>query len=191
MCIRDRTYAEARTLEATPAPKTLGASEQDVATARGKRSRAPLLIGLLVLVGAAVVILSLRERGPRHARDAARESSGAAEPSHSATSVTAPAPATPVSAAPADPASIELRVRQAPAGAELFLGDRRLGSTDEPLAVPFGREPLTLTLRAPRFKPATIELTPNRNQTVSAPELRPAKAQGSAPKPRKEYENPF
>ena len=82
-------------------------------------------------------------------------------------------------------------MRQAPAGAELFLGDRRLGATDEPLSLPFGREPLTLTLRAPKLKPATMVLTPDRNQTVDAPDLRPAKIQSGSQKPRKEYENPF
>ncbi len=181
------TYAEARTLEATPTPKTLGASEQDVRPPSARRSRIPIMLGLLLAIGAGVLFLVMRRPA---AGSRARET---AEPSaaHARRANPPIAPSAAVAVpAPADPESVVLHVHGAPPRSEVFLGDQRLGSSDEALQIPFGREPLELSLRPPKGKPAGLVVTPDRDQTVTAPE-RPVKTPASRPRQRKEYENPF
>jgi hypothetical protein len=115
--------------------------------------------------------------------------------------VAAPAPAvappTPA-AAPAEqppPAAhrpVELTVKGAPPGARVLLDGEPLGEAPGPLAVPFGQEPVELTVTAPGREPAKVTVVPN--QTLSTTVTLKKKAPGTG-KPRrsisKDLENPF
>lgn len=186
------TYAQARTLEATPQRITPGISSvKDIAGLERKRSRAPLIVGV-VGVGVIGAWLWLSRDVTQTAVTQPPTAAVKSEVKGSASA--SPLPATPkeeASAQPADPASIELRLTDAPAGGEVFLGDRRLGSASEAVSVPFGRAEVELSLRAPKHKPTVLKITPDRNQSLAAPDMPSQSAPAQPTKRRKEYENPF
>jgi serine/threonine-protein kinase len=66
-------------------------------------------------------------------------------------------------AAPELPEEVQLTVRGAPRGARVSRGDAVLGDATQPIALPFGKTPLTLTLSAPGHEPQTFSVTPDQN----------------------------
>jgi hypothetical protein len=189
------TYAEARTLQHPRAPdlKTLGASETDVSSqSSSKPSRASLVLGIVALLGVVLVLglLLTYPRAPRPAHEATSRAVVTAAISPLPNPEARPAQV-PAAAAAAPPARVELRISGAPAGAEVFLGAERLGPADGALQLPFGSQPIELKLVAPKFKPAVLTLTPDRNQTLVAPVLLPRRAGRPSGGAHKEYENPF
>jgi serine/threonine-protein kinase len=101
-------------------------------------------------------------------------------------------PATPAAPLVAVPVSVSLTLRGAPPGAAVLLGDRQLGTAPGPIAVPYGEQPLQLSVSAPGFGPKTVTVTPNAALDVV---LTPDKhGRGQSPKrgvlPR-DLENPF
>jgi eukaryotic-like serine/threonine-protein kinase len=186
------TYAQARTLEAsTPAPKTLGASERDVRTSRRPGRQRVLLVagvaGLAVLAGA--LLLATRGPGASPTPALASETALLAAPSGAEPELEFAPPAAPE---PAPPREVTIAISGAPPGAVVFLGDQRLGQASDSLRLPFGTQPIELTLKSKRFKPTSLTLTPSRDQTIAAPEALPLRPGGRRPtQPRPEYEDPF
>jgi hypothetical protein len=81
-------------------------------------------------------------------------------------------------------------VSGAPDGAQVLLGDRNLGSASSRVLLPYGEEPIALTITAPDHEPKTIHLTPTASMAVSVPlvkQRRPAKRT----KTSTDLENPF
>ncbi|WP_080682423.1 serine/threonine-protein kinase [Sorangium cellulosum] len=72
-------------------------------------------------------------------------------------------PAAPAEA-PAETVVVRLSAR--PADADVWLGERRVGSARDPIALPRGSEPVALVLRKPGFKDRSIELRPDRDRDV-------------------------
>jgi hypothetical protein len=72
-----------------------------------------------------------------------------------------------------------------------MLGSRKLGRASAPLTLPFGREPVVLTIAAAGFESKTLSVIPDaaRSVTVSLPRLKvaPPKRENL---PR-DLENPF
>ncbi len=66
------------------------------------------------------------------------------------------------------PEMIELRLTSSPAEVEVWLGDRKLGSSAGPLQLPRGSEPVELRLKKIGYKDATASLTPDQNRTLEA-----------------------
>ncbi|WP_438022966.1 protein kinase domain-containing protein [Sorangium sp. So ce233] len=79
----------------------------------------------------------------------------------------APPPAAtvePLTIAPAETATVRLTTR--PADVSVWIGDRRVGSSGEPIALPRGSEPVELVLRKPGFKDASVQLIPDRDREM-------------------------
>jgi eukaryotic-like serine/threonine-protein kinase len=91
----------------------------------------------------------------------------------------------------AQASTVELSVHGAPPGAFVMLGSRKLGRASAPLALPFGREPVVLTIAAPGFESKTLSVIPDapRSITVALPRVNvtPPKRENL---PR-DLENPF
>ena len=78
----------------------------------------------------------------------------------------------------------------APEGAEVLLGDRKLGSVSGPVSLPHGNEPIALTVAAPGYEPKQIHLTPSASMAVSVP-LTKVQRVPKRPKTSSDLENPF
>jgi eukaryotic-like serine/threonine-protein kinase len=66
-------------------------------------------------------------------------------------------------APPKPPDNVQLSVRGAPRGARVSRGDVVLGDAAQPIVLPFGKAPLTLTLSAPGHEPQSFSVTPDRD----------------------------
>ncbi|WP_437730812.1 protein kinase domain-containing protein [Sorangium sp. So ce1335] len=86
----------------------------------------------------------------------------------------------PLPPAPAETVAVRLTTR--PADASVWIGDRRVGSSSEPIALPRGSAPVELVLRKPGFENASIHLIPDRDREieVSLPALPAALRRGGA-----------
>ncbi|XYH94121.1 protein kinase domain-containing protein [Sorangium sp. So ce1128] len=74
------------------------------------------------------------------------------------------APPAPLPAPPAETVAVRLSTR--PADASVWIGDRKVGSSSAPLALPRGSEPVELVLRKPGFKDARVKLSPDRDREM-------------------------
>ncbi|HEY3449978.1 MAG TPA: serine/threonine-protein kinase [Myxococcales bacterium] len=74
---------------------------------------------------------------------------------------------------------------RSPVKATVFLGAERLGVTGELLSVPWGTQPVTLTVKATGFLPSSVEVVPDEDRSVDAA-LKPVPK-----KLNKDLENPF
>jgi serine/threonine-protein kinase len=102
-----------------------------------------------------------------------------------------PPPVEPKPTAPKDPERVELVVHGAPAGARVMRGDEVLGSVDAPIALPFGKATLELTVTAPGYEPLPLEVVPDHRQESDVKLKRRAarpKPAGSIPS---DLESPF
>jgi serine/threonine-protein kinase len=87
---------------------------------------------------------------------------------------------------------VEVRLSTRPADVEVWLDDRKIGTSSAPLSIPRGSGRVALRLKKPGFKDEGIELTPDHNQSLQAflsplptstgREGRPAGAPGAAQK---------
>jgi serine/threonine protein kinase len=98
-----------------------------------------------------------------------------------------PAAATP---APTVPKTVSIRVRGAANGAQIFLGDQRLGPADDEVLVPFGEAPVELKVVTPGRPSRTLRVTPNAAAEVSLPAEKPARSSKKSAASR-DLENPF
>jgi len=72
-----------------------------------------------------------------------------------------------------------------PVKAMVFLGADRLGLTDELLSLPWGKQVVTLTVKAPGYLPSSVDLVPDEDrEAVAALKRAPQKL-------NKDLENPF
>lgn len=91
-------------------------------------------------------------------------------------------------AAKPEPVQIPIRVRGAPAGAELWLDDRKLGVAPGPVLLPYGDQPLRLDVRVAGQPARALSVTPNAEQELTLPPEKPARRRQSLPR---DLENPF
>jgi serine/threonine-protein kinase len=141
---------------------------------------------IALLVGAAALLMPLLRGGD--------VSSETAEPSEAVSHAAAAALPPPVAPAPPSasvPKMVELTVTGAPAGAQILLGDRALGSAASGVRLPYGEAPITLTVVAPDHEPKTIELTPTASVSVPVSLAKSAKARRKPAKAPSDLENPF
>ena len=103
------------------------------------------------------------------------------QPSAAAPPAEAPAPV-------AEPRTVSILVRGAPAGAELWLGEQQLGAAPGPVLVPYGELPVQLQVRVANRPPRTLEVTPNAAQELTLPAEKPARRRPNLPR---DLENPF
>jgi serine/threonine-protein kinase len=102
-------------------------------------------------------------------------------------------PSPPAADAPAPLAArppVAIRVRGAPAGAEVWLGDQKLGSADREVLVPFSEESVQLSVTVPGRPARSLRVTPNAAAEVTLPADKPRPASKRSGLPR-DLENPF
>ncbi|WP_437313910.1 protein kinase domain-containing protein [Sorangium sp. So ce385] len=81
--------------------------------------------------------------------------------------VPAPRPAAPAEAPAAPAGTVVVRLSARPADADVWLGETRVGSARDPIALPRGSEPVALVLRKPGFEDRSVELRPDRDREVA------------------------
>jgi serine/threonine-protein kinase len=168
------SLAEARTVVGGETPKnTLAAAATDVGRARPARSTPIVIAALALVVGIAggAGALFLRKGTPSAAAETPVKTSAVA-----ATSVAPPVTAAPTVSAtataavqPGPAADIEVTIQTKPPlpKAEVFLGDEKLGLVGAPLRLKRGDAEVTLTIKAPGFRPEPVRLTPTQSTVLS------------------------
>ncbi len=103
-----------------------------------------------------------------------RDHNGAEASLRSAIEPTAPVPSALPFAMPAEPTVkpdlvapqlVEVRLATLPADVEVWLGDRKLGSSAAPLTLPRGSDNVVLSLKKAGFRDESLRLVPDRNQS--------------------------
>jgi eukaryotic-like serine/threonine-protein kinase len=153
-----------------------------------KRSAAPLIIAVVLLIGLGAGGLALMRREPPTTPPpvvAVPKPPPAPTPTPTATEVK------PVETAAALEPSAKVKFDIVPKTAEVWVGDLKLGSAPGPYELPLNG--VDITLKAPGFAPKTMRVQPKQGDTVKAT-LAPAAATGK-PKPsgtiNKDLEDPF
>jgi hypothetical protein len=157
--------AEARTIVQGTGPRTLQGAESDVRPSSGKRTA--LVVGVaFAVIGIAVAVgMAVKQTGP------APELTHAADPvisAHPPEPTVGAAPA--VSSAPAvtpAPADVEVTVQSTPAGADVYLGNEKLGKAPGPIRMKRSEDKVKLTLKVDGYKPSEVEVTPSANAVIS------------------------
>jgi hypothetical protein len=168
--------------------RTLTPAMSEVAPRPRGKLFAAVTVGVVV-VGVAVGFLALHK--PHATADRSVAAGGTAT-----VAATVASQATPPSSAPgvaavvptvATPAEVEITVRAKPAhAAVVYLDAKKLGPTPGPFRLPYGTDPVTLTLKAPGYVTTTTDVTPSENTVVEVPF---AKAQANTV--NKDLANPF
>jgi serine/threonine-protein kinase len=167
-------------------------AKRDSDAVKGAERRRTVLTwgAVALLVGVAVASLSLLKGGTAQKTESPETSSTPSAPVVvSPPEVNGPAaPATQPSASVLR--TVELTLSGAPEGAEVFLGDRKLGNASGPVPLPYGNDPVVLTVKAPDYEPKTLHLTPSASMAVSV-SLTKARRAPKRPKTSSDLENPF
>lgn len=150
-----------------------------------KPKRRALLWGGLALVLLGVVLFaSTRAGAPPPPLAAAAADTQPAPPQPPPEPPQAPAAASDAPEPPpaAPPEQITLRLHGAPAGAEVYWNERKLGLAAEPISLPYGHETLRLRVVANGYQPLTVELQPEAarelNVTLERATRKPIKRSG-------------
>jgi hypothetical protein len=151
----------------------------------GARWRRWMWVALLPLVG-----VSWFFGDSNHEPEAAQSIVQPAQLQPSAAPAQAPQPAAeaPPPQPPPAPEPVRIRIRGAARGAEVFLGDRKLGAAEDEVLVPYGDTPVQLTVTAPGRPSRTVQVTPNAAAEIDVP---PEKRAAKRPVFSRDLENPF
>ncbi|HKP61050.1 MAG TPA: serine/threonine-protein kinase [Polyangiales bacterium] len=110
-------------------------------------------------------------------------------PPPAAATLPTPSPQPAVEAvAPPPPRMIAIRLRGAPASAEVWLDDQKLGTAPGPVLVPYAEQPRQLSLRVAGRPDRTLSVTPDADQELTLPPEKPARKRQTLPR---DLENPF
>jgi serine/threonine-protein kinase len=150
-------------------------------------------VGGIALVAGAASVYSLMAR-PAIESEGALELAGPRASTSVATSVAtsipsleAPAPVLSVRAAP----TATLTLRGAPDGASVMLGDARLGEAPGPISVPYGDQPVSLTVTASGYQAKTVEIVLNCPVDLEVSLSKVPRARPKTPDVPADLENPF
>jgi serine/threonine-protein kinase len=174
--------ATGQTLTEIPDPPTVAIRVKG--SVRGSARVNSLRVAGVLLLGALCVAAYAIWHAPNSSRAAALGSLPERAPSRAVTSTEQPPqptsairPLTEQVAQVAQVAQVEpamsaahpqvwLTFAHAPRGTVAFVGSERLGSTAEPLSVPFSEQGLRLKLTAPGYRAQTLSVIPNRDQRI-------------------------
>jgi serine/threonine-protein kinase len=176
----------AKTLPQHPTGPTFVGSTSEIGTSIPPSYRkwtVPVVAAASLVVGIIVVLAIWK--GTSHSE------SYAAPPSTTPATTSAPSVAPTVSVA-VPKKDIGLTVRGAPNGAEIWLGEEKLGAAPGPVRVPHGVGTVKITIKASGFqaKEVPVETVDDTTVVVSLDKIGGAATTGTG-KPNKEIENPF
>jgi hypothetical protein len=147
------------------------------------RSRARVLAALaaLAVIGAAVVLVVLSQRGDQ---PPAAEPAPAREPVATPPPPPPPAPIEEVKVAdpPPEPQTVIVTITGVPDGTEVHAGGMMVGAAPGPVQLPRDAAVLVLTFKAPGYLAASSQVVPDRDQTMNVT-LKKQKSSGGGPRP--------
>ena len=151
---------------------------QATARPRSRARQALVGVGVLVLLGGAgfAIVRALKARREADAGRAVASLTGN-PPQVAPLVLQVPGSA---SGSGAAQSMVKIAIRTAPAGAEVFVGDSKLGQSNGSFDVSRGSEPVTLTFKLAGFEDESYTLTPDRDQPIEV-ELRARKKVGGKP----------
>ncbi|MFO0660297.1 MAG: serine/threonine-protein kinase [Polyangiaceae bacterium] len=188
--------SQARTMVNTGAP----VANQAVFDSSSKRPPWVLpLVALIVVGGLGITAVALKGSGSTGTAATAAVTATVSTPVTSATTNPTAGTATVAASATTAPneATIALTLETTPPGAEVFLGDAKIGVAPGPINLPRGTEKLTLSVRSAGFVSKTVEVTPAVNASLQVTLVKDPKAAatstagGKRTGTNKELENPF
>ena len=169
---------EAKTVAITQ-QQTLQGAASDVPAPRGRRWLVLGGVGAAAAAAVAVAVLVMGGSAGGTTPAASSQPSVSARPVHTASAIPAPASsasalvgsasATGSSAAAAAPVDIE--ILGVPEGTDVFLGEEKLGTIPGMVHVASGSERVRLTLRKEGYRDLEVEVTPDKNRSLSAPPM--------------------
>jgi len=169
-----RAISDAQTLvDPRSSEGTLQGAAADVAPSA--RRRTAVLVAAVSLFAGIVGAAAVSSRGSGEAVPLAialpalslPASAAAPTPPSTLAPAQSPASAQP-EAKPAPPAEVELTIQPSPrVAAEVFAEGKKIGSSGKPLRMKQGDVAVKLRIEAPGYKPAEIEVTPEKTRVVS------------------------
>ncbi len=177
--------SSARSERSVQSTEGLSAVETSSAMRRLGRSRRWKVGGGALAAALAGLTIWSFGRPPRPSRDSTAVDSkslvesAAPLPSASAAPTITPAPSSEPTVKPdvVAPQLVEVRLATRPADVEVWLGDRKLGSSASPLTLPRGGDSVSLRVKKAGFKDESVTIVPDRNQAREVT-LAPASGRG-------------
>jgi serine/threonine-protein kinase len=179
--------------------KTLAGSEApipSVTPSAGPKKGTPIvaILGLVIVVlgiGGGIAFVATRGTTTTAGAGSAAASQSALRPEPS--SVTTSSSTGGLVAPPVDPKEIEVTLETTPAKANVFHGGAKLGEAPGPFKIPFGRDKVTLVVRAPGYQAKDVDVIPSANVTlpVTLTKAVPGAGGGHQPVKPKDFDNPF
>jgi serine/threonine-protein kinase len=185
---------ESDTTDATSDRSGMRAGARDAEPDAGGSKRWAWVIGGLLAIALVLAAAEAYRSGAALRAPATDQVVPIAMPASSLPPKPAPpsAPEPPAPPVVAVPASVSLTLRGAPPGAAVLLGDRQLGTAPGPIAVPYGEQPLQLSVAAPGYGPRSVSVTPNATlDVVLTPEKRGRRQSPKRGALPRDLENPF
>jgi serine/threonine-protein kinase len=182
------------------APRSTSAVAGDgptVADSRVRIGRRWVFAGIgSALLAAAGVVAYRSASGPAPAAESSAAPSLPEPPDEARTRARATASARAAKLPAITPSKVELTVKGAPAGAAVLLGKEKLGEAPGPVMLPYGREPLELTIIARGHESKTVSVVPSGRVEVAAPLSKAARGARPQAKPSgqalpSDFEDPF
>jgi len=163
-------------LDEEPRSPTHGTSVHSITPTPVKTSRRTITFGIAaVAVATPLVVFWAVHRGDSAKTRTEESSSRSVVASLSAEASTRTAVASPpvspsametASGVAVTPKDVTLRLPPKLAGAEVHRGKDRVAVVGDAMTLPFGREPIELTIDKPGFQTAIVKLTPDKDQTI-------------------------
>ncbi|MGZ5967286.1 MAG: PEGA domain-containing protein, partial [Polyangiales bacterium] len=157
---------------------------------RKSGSKAWMAIAAVIAVGAVAAGGFALATSKEPKQEPAKTPAASAAPSAAPT----PSPTTmPTPSAPPPMASVSVQFDVTPKGAEIWVGDLKLGASGTPIAMPSGVGSIDVTVKAPGYAPKVMKVEPKEGTPVKVTLVKePVAGKPATGKPlSKDLENPF
>jgi hypothetical protein len=140
-----------------------GTAREGRVSRRSKATPWIIVAAVSAFAGGGIAIFAFKSKAPTSSSEVniINITTGTA-PSAPAPSASATTPEPAVSVV-SDPKDVALHIVTRPPNADIYVGDKRLGRSKEKLRLPFGREPVRLTIKSKQYIPGTLDVTPDHD----------------------------
>jgi serine/threonine-protein kinase len=144
-------------------------------------------LAMVAIAGGAFVLFTSKEKPqpPVTAQSAAPAPSPSAAPTPTPTPVVEPPPP------PPPMASTKVTFDTTPKGAEIWIGDQKLGTSSQPVPLPAELGLMDITVKAPGYAPKVLKVNPKESTSVKVTLAKEPAVGPKQPKLSKDLENPF